>query len=150
MIVPHWVRTRTQPIAVADVVRYLVGVLDLPASAAARTFDIGGPEVLEYGDMLRRVSAIQGRSTLVVPLPLLSLALSWPLSVCWQTWRWVSLALWLVTDVDPKAGSALLGSMGNEVVAREGSIRELVPFEPMDYDDAVLAALGERVRAERA
>jgi uncharacterized protein YbjT (DUF2867 family) len=143
------VRTRTQPIAVADVVRYLVGVLELPA-AAARAFDIGGPEVLEYGDMLRRVSAIQGRSTLVLPIPLLSLALSWPLSGCWQTWRWVSLALWLLTDVDPKAGRALLGSMNNEVVVREDSIRELVPFEPMDYDHAVLEALGDRVRAERA
>jgi uncharacterized protein YbjT (DUF2867 family) len=149
MIAPRWVRTRTQPIAVADVVRYLVGVLELPAAAAARAFDIGGPEVLEYGDMLRRVSAIQGRSTLVLPIPLLSLALSWPLSVCWQTWRWVTLGLWLVTDVDPKAGRALLGSMNNEVVVREDSIRELVPFEPMDYDHAVLEALGERVRAER-
>jgi uncharacterized protein YbjT (DUF2867 family) len=149
LIAPRWVRTRTQPIAVADVVRYLVGVLELPA-AAARAFDIGGPEVLEYGDMLRRVSAIQGRSTLVLPIPLLSLALSWPLSGCWQTWRWVSLALWLLTDVDPKAGRALLGSMNNEVVVREDSIRELVPFEPMDYDHAVLEALGDRVRAERA
>jgi uncharacterized protein YbjT (DUF2867 family) len=150
LIAPRWVRTRTQPIAVADVVRYLVGVLELPAGTAARAFDIGGPEVLEYGDMLRRVSAIQGRSTLVLPVPLLSLALRRPLSVLWQTWRWVALGLWLVTDVDPKAGRALLGSMNNEVVVREDSIRELVPFEPMDYDHAVLEALGDRVRAERA
>lgn len=149
LIAPRWLRTRTQPIAVTDVVRYLLGVLEVPEAAVARAFDIGGPEVLEYGDLLRRVSAIQGRSTLVLPVPLLSLALSWPLSACWQTWRWVSLGLWLVTDVDPRAGRALLGSMNNEVVVREDSIRELVPFEPMDYDHAVLEALVERVRADR-
>ena len=55
MVTPRWVRTRTQPIAVADVVRYLVGVLDLP-EAAGRAFDIGGPEVLTYEDMMRRVA----------------------------------------------------------------------------------------------
>ena len=46
VITPRWVRTKTQPIAIADVVRYLVGVLDLP-EAAGRTFEIGGPQVLE-------------------------------------------------------------------------------------------------------
>ena len=60
MITPRWVRTRTQPIAVADVVRYLVGVLEVP-EAAGRAFDIGGPEVLEYVEMLRRVAGIEGR-----------------------------------------------------------------------------------------
>ena len=53
-------RTRTQPIAVDDVVRYLVGVLERPA-AAGRTFEIGGPDVLAYVDMLRRVAVIEGR-----------------------------------------------------------------------------------------
>ena len=59
MITPRWVRTRTQPIAVADVIRYLVGVLEQP-EAAGRTFEIGGPEVLDYMDMLRRVGRDRG------------------------------------------------------------------------------------------
>jgi uncharacterized protein YbjT (DUF2867 family) len=136
MITPQWVRTRTQPIAVADVVRYLVGVLEIP-EAAARAFDIGGPDVLAYGDMMRRVADIEGRPMLVVPVPLLSPQLS-------------SLWLSLVTDVDVQTGRSLIDSMSNEVVVREDSIRRLVPFEPMDYDSAVLQALGERAKARRA
>jgi len=136
MITPRWVHTRTQPIAVADVVRYLVGVLDVP-EAAGRALDIGGPEVLEYLEMLRRVAAIEGRRLLVVPVPLLSPRLSS---------RWLSL----VTSVDVQTGRSLIDSMTNEVVVRDDSIRKLVPFEPMDYDTAVLQALGERAKARRA
>ena len=135
MITPRWVRTRTQPIAVADVVRYLVGVLEAPVEGS-RAFDIGGTEVLEYVEMLRRVAAIEGRTMIVVPVPLLTPQLSS---------RWLSL----VTDVDVQTGRSLVDSMSNEVVVRDDSIRELVPFEPMDYDDAVLQALGERAKARR-
>ena len=136
MITPRWVHTRTQPIAVDDVIRYLVGVLDLP-EAAGRCFDLGGTDVLEYVEMLRRVAAIEGRRNLIVPVPLLTPRLSA---------RWLSL----VTDVDVATGRSLIDSMANEVVVRDDSIRTLVPFEPMDYDSAVLRALGERARAARA
>lgn len=136
MITPRWVRTRTQPIAIADVVRYLVGVLEV-AQTTGRTFDIGGPDVLAYVDMMRRVAVIEGRPMLVVPVPLLSPRLS----ACWLS---------LVTDVDAQTGRSLVDSMSNEVVVREDSIRQLVPFEPMDYDRAVLEALGERARAARS
>lgn len=135
MITPRWVRTRTQPIAIDDVVRYLVGVLPL-ADAANRAFDIGGPEVLEYVSMMRRVAVIQGRKFVVVPVPLLTPRLS-------------SLWLALVTDVDGQTARSLVESMSNEVVVRDDSIRRLVPFEPMGYDDAVLQALGERSREVR-
>jgi uncharacterized protein YbjT (DUF2867 family) len=132
MITPRWVRTRTQPVAIRDVVRYLVGVLEKP-EAAGRTFEIGGPDVLAYVDMLRRVAVIEGRSLRVVPVPLLSPRLSS---------RWLSL----VTNVDVQTGRSLVDSMTNEVVVRDHSIRELVDFEPMSYDEAVLAALGERAQ----
>lgn len=135
MITPRWVRTRTQPIGISDVVRYLVGVLEAPVEGS-RAFDIGGPDVLEYVDMMRRVAAIQGRTMIVVPVPLLTPRLSS---------RWLSL----VTDVDVQTGRNLIDSMSNEVVVRDDSIRELVPFEPMDYDDSVLQALGERAKAGR-
>jgi uncharacterized protein YbjT (DUF2867 family) len=135
MITPRWVRTRCQPIAVADVVRYLVGVLAEPRTTG-RTFEIGGTEVLEYAEMLRRVAAIEGRTLWLVPVPLLTPQLSS---------RWLSL----VTDVDVRTGRNLIDSMANEVVVRDDAIRELVPFEPMDYDAAVLAALGERARSLR-
>jgi uncharacterized protein YbjT (DUF2867 family) len=130
MVTPRWVTTRTQPIAVDDVVRYLVGILEV-AEASGRAFDIGGPEVLEYLTMLRRVARIKGRPMLVVPVPLLTPHLS-------------SLWLSLVTDVDTRTGRNLIDSMTNEVIVRDDSIRRLVPFEPMGYDDAVRAALRER------
>jgi len=133
MITPQWVRTRTQPIAIDDVVRYLVGVLEVP-DAADRAFDVGGPDVLEYVDMMRRVAAIKGRPLVVVPVPLLTPGLSS---------RWLSL----VTDLDTQTGRSLVDSMRNEVVVRDDSIRALVPFEPMGYDDAVRAALAERERS---
>ena len=132
MVTPRWVRTRTQPIAVTDVVRYLVGVLD-QHDAVGRVFDIGGPEVLQYVTMLRRVAAIKRRPLVIVPVPLLSPGLSS---------RWLSL----VTDVDTQAGRSLVDSMANEVVVQDDSIRSVVPFEPMGYDEAVRAALDEQDR----
>ena len=110
MITPRWVMTRTQPIAVADVVRYLVGVLDLP-EAAGRALEIGGPEVLRYKTMLQRVADLQGRDLPIVPVPVAHPQLSS---------RWLSL----VTDVDTTTGRNLVDSMTNEVVVKDPSIRE--------------------------
>jgi uncharacterized protein YbjT (DUF2867 family) len=124
-----------QPIAADNVVRYPVGVLAIP-EAAGRVFEIGGPEVLQYNTMLRRVAAIQGRSITILPVPLLTPWLS-------------SLWLTLVTDVDTATGRALIDSMTNEVVGRDHAIRDLIPFDPMPYDDAVRKALHERSQAKR-
>jgi uncharacterized protein YbjT (DUF2867 family) len=135
MVTPRWVRTKTQPIAVADVVRYLVGVLT--ADALGQTFEIGGPDVLRYIDMIRRLAVIEGRRTVVLPVPLLTPALSA---------RWLSV----VTDVDASTGRSLIDSMTNEVVVRDDAIRAVVSFDPMSYDDAALAALGERAAAARS
>jgi len=135
MVTPRWVHTRTQPIAVADVVRYLVGVLEAP-EAEGRVFEVGGPDVLEYLEMLTRVADIQGRHLFVLPVPLLSPQLSS---------RWLAL----VTDVDVQTGRSLIDSMTNEVVVKDDAIRQVVPFERMDYDQAVLVALGERAADRR-
>ncbi len=130
MVTPRWVRTKTQPIAIADVVRYLVGVLNEPR-ALGRVFDIGGPEVMEYVTMLRRVARLQKRPLVIVPVPLLTPGLSS---------RWLSL----VTDVNTQTGRSLVDSMINEVVVHDDTIRSIVPFEPMGYDEAVRVALRER------
>ena len=136
MVTPRWVSTRTQPIAVDDVVRYLVGVLGHDG-AVGRVFEVGGPEVLKYADMMRRVARITGRHLLLVPVPLLSPGLSA---------RWLGL----VTDVDHDAARDLVGSMSNEVVVDDDSIRSVVPFEPMGYDEAVRRALAEHESAKSA
>ena len=135
MVTPRWVSTRTQPIAVADVVRYLVGVVDAP-EAAGRVFEVGGPEVLTYLQMMTRIAEIQNRHLFVVPVPLLSPQLSS---------RWLAL----VTDVDVATGRSLIDSMTNEVVVTDDAIRSVVPFDPMDYDEMVLTALVERAQERR-
>jgi uncharacterized protein YbjT (DUF2867 family) len=136
MITPQWVSTRTQPISLDDVFSYLAGVLEPPA-AAGRVYEVGGPEVLRYSEMLQRVAAIENRPLVILPVPLLT--------------PWLS-SLWLafVTDIDPGTGRALIDSMTNEVVVRDDSIGELVPLTPMSYDDAVRAALRERRQARQA
>jgi uncharacterized protein YbjT (DUF2867 family) len=136
MVTPRWVFTRTQPIAVDDVVRYLVGVLE-PPEALGRVYEVGGPEVLRYSSMLQRVADIEDRPLIVLPVSLLSPSVS-------------SLWLSLVTDIDSGTGRNLIDSMTNEVVVHDQSIRDLVPFQPMSYDEAVRAALRERQQAGQA
>jgi uncharacterized protein YbjT (DUF2867 family) len=136
MITPQWVSTRTQPIAVDDVVTYLAGVLE-PPEASGRIYEAGGPEVVQYSTMLRRVAAIENRPLLLLPVPLLTPWLS-------------SLWLALVTNIDTGTGRALIDSMTNEVIVRDHSIRDLIPIRPMSYDDAVREALRERREAQRA
>jgi len=129
MVTPRWVRTRTQPIAIDDVIRYLVGVLG-NTDAWGKVYEVGGLEVMRYADMMRRVAAMRGRPLLLVPVPLLTPGLSS---------RWLSL----VTDVDAQAGRSLIDSMTNEVIVADDAIRDLVPFEPMGFDAAVRRALDE-------
>jgi uncharacterized protein YbjT (DUF2867 family) len=135
MITPRWVRTRTQPIAVDDVIRYLIGVLGHP-DTVGRVFEIGGPEVLRYSTMLKRVAEIERRPLPILPVPLLSPRLS--------SW-WLAL----VTDVDVQAGRNLVDSMTTEVVVRDDSIRNIVPMRLTPYDDAVRQALAERAGRTR-
>ena len=135
MVTPKWVNTRTQPIALPDVISYLVGVLDRP-DAIGRIFDIGGPDVLRYVDMMRRAAEIQnGRTPPIVPVPLLTPRLSS---------RWLAL----VTDVDVATARNLVDSMNNEVVVQDNSIRDLVPLDLISYDDSVRLALRERAAEE--
>lgn len=133
MVTPRWVATRTQPIALRDVIRYLVGVLNHP-QAIGRTFEVGGPEAMRYLDMLKRAAAVKGRPLATVGVPLLSPRLS-------SAW------LALVTDVDLPTARNLVDSMITEVVVRDRSIEDLVPGDTMAYEDAVREALADRAAA---
>jgi uncharacterized protein YbjT (DUF2867 family) len=128
MVVPSWVTTRTQPIAVDDVVRYLVGVADL-ADARGRVFEVGGPDQLTYLEMLQIASEIaSGHRVPIVRVPVLTPRLS-------------SYWLALVTDVDVTTGRNLIDSMGTEVLVTDHTIRALVPGDPVTYGEAVRRAL---------
>ena len=71
MVTPRWVQTRTQPIALADAVRFLVGVVGIDA-AIGETYEIGGPHALSYRDMLVTVAEMTGRRRVIVPVPVLT------------------------------------------------------------------------------
>jgi uncharacterized protein YbjT (DUF2867 family) len=96
----------------------------LPAGA----YDVGGPEVLTYEQMMRRYAALTGRRRLIVKVPILSPRLS-------------SLWLGLVTDLPASVGRPLVDGLSVEVVATDDRIRSLVPFALLGYDDAVRLAL---------
>jgi uncharacterized protein YbjT (DUF2867 family) len=135
MLTPRWVQTRTQPIALADAVRYLVGVAGLDA-AIGEIYEIGGPQALNYRDMLMTVAQMTGRRRVIVPVPVLTPRLS-------SEW------LRLVTDVDLTTAATLVDSMTNEVVVRDHRIEQLVDHQPMDFTDAAAAALAARARRLR-
>ena len=134
MIVPKWVGTRTQPIALDDVIRYLAGVVDQD-EALDRVFEIGGTEQLTYLEMMTvAAELINGRKIPVVPVPVLTPRLS-------------SYWLALVTDVDATTGRNLIDSMSTEVVVTDTSIRDVVPGEPLSYAESVRRALADRAAA---
>ena len=131
MVVPQWATTRTQPIALADITRYLVGVLE-PAEARGRTFEVGGTDVLTYAEMMQRVARLHYHRRLpMLAVPLLTPRLSS---------HWLSF----VTDVDTDTARNLVDSMSNEVVVTDHSIAEIVPGRPMGYDEAVREAFRQR------
>ena len=130
MVVPRWVSTRTQPIALDDVIRYLAGVVG-DERAFGRVFEIGGPDRMTYLEMLQVASLMSsGRKVPIVRVPVLTPRLS-------------SYWLALVTDVDVTTGRNLIESMGTEVLVSDTSIREIVPGEPLAYEEAVRRALEE-------
>jgi uncharacterized protein YbjT (DUF2867 family) len=133
MITPRWVRNRVQPIAVRDVLHYLAGCVDLPDEVEG-TFDIGGPDVLTYHQMMTRYARVAGlRKRRVVGVPLLTPKLST---------YWVNL----VTPVPKTIAAPLVESLVHEVVCHESDIERHVPAPPggpTGYERAVELALAK-------
>jgi len=132
MVTPKWVRSLVQPIAVSDVLSYLVGALEL-APGTNRRFDIAGPDVLTYREMMQRYARVAGlKHRVIIPVPVLS---------PWLSSQWVNV----VTPVPKAIAQPLIESLRNNVVAREHDIEALIPFELCPFDEAVRLAL-ERIR----
>ncbi|MFJ9738303.1 SDR family oxidoreductase [Streptomyces sp. NPDC101166] len=131
MVTPSWVRTRIQPVAVRDVLRALVGSAGMPPDVS-RAFDIGGPDVLTYRQMMARYAAVAGLPRrVIVPVPVLTPRLSS---------HWVGL----VTPVPASIARPLTESLRHEVVCREHDIARYVPDppgHPVGFDEAVRLAL---------
>ena len=139
MLTPKWLDNRIQPIAVRDVLHYLVAAVDLPADAN-RTFDIGGPDVLTYRAMIERFARLNGlQRRLIVTVPVL-------------TPRLASLWVGLVTPVPTGLARPLVGSLVHEVVCTEHDLDELVGAPPggaLGYDAAVRAAVSDEREGPR-
>ncbi|WP_427384550.1 hypothetical protein [Janibacter sp. G56] len=138
MVAPRWLRSRIQPIAVDDALHYLVGATRLPAEVN-RTFDIGGPDVLTYGEMIQRFARVNGlHRRLIVVVPVLT---------PWLASHWVGL----ITPVDAAVAKPLVGSLVHDVVRREHDLDEYVGLPDgglTGFDDAVRLAMRD-VRRRR-
>ncbi len=131
MVAPQWLDHRIQPIAVDDVLRYLIGVALLPPQVN-RTFDIGGPDVLTYAEMIQRFARLTGlRDRTVVTLPLLTPELAS---------QWVGL----ITPISAGIAKPLVASLIHEVVCAEHDIAEHLPDPPgglIGYDEGIRRAM---------
>lgn len=132
MITPRWVSTQSQPIAVRDVLHYLLAAIETPATSG-RTLDIGGPEVCTYLEIMREMaSALRLRKRLVIPVPVLTPRLS-------------SLWIHLVTPLNASIARPLAEGLKNRVVCRDAQAQELMPHAsdrpPLTIRQAMDAAL---------
>lgn len=130
MICPRWVFTRVQPIAIVDVLNYLVAALATPDSAG-RIVEIGGSDVLTYGDMMIGYAQARGLRRWLLSVPVLTPRLS-------------SYWVHLVTPIPARIARPLIDGLRNEVIVREVVARDLFPqLKPMDYQSAVSLALSD-------
>jgi len=136
MVTPKWVHSRSQPIALDDILAYLVKIPELPQSAG-QIYDVGGPEVLTYQDMMRGFGDLVGRHPVIVPVPLLTPRLS-------------SYWLALVTSVPANIARALIGGLEHDVLADDAAIRALIPLPLKAYREAAQAALAAERTADES
>ena len=133
MVCPRWVATLTQPIAVDDVLAYLVAALDLP-DRRGRIFEIGGPDVVSYGDMMQEYARLRGLRRLLLPVPVLTPHLS-------------GLWLALVTPAQARVGRALVDGLKNATVVRSPEARKAFGIEPMTLRTSFVKAIEEGAEA---
>jgi len=129
MICPRWVNTSTQPIAIDEVVAYLAAALDLPHGPDA-IFEIGGPEVVSYGDMLHEYARQRGLRRVLLPVPMLTPQLS-------------GLWLELVTPAQAQVGRALIEGLRNATIVRSPAARQVFAIDPMPLREACRRAMVE-------
>ena len=127
MITPRWVQSRSTPIALDNLLDYLVGVARMP-EAAGKIYDVGGPETLTYEQLMRQYGDIKGKRFWLLTLPVLTPRLS-------------SYWLKLVTAVPTNIARALIDGLEHDVIADDEAIRGLIPLELMTFRESVEAAL---------
>jgi uncharacterized protein YbjT (DUF2867 family)/uncharacterized protein YndB with AHSA1/START domain len=135
MVTPRWVRRRSPPIALDNLVEYLARLPQIP-EAAGRIFEAGGPESLTFTDMMRTLARILGRHRpVIIPVPV-----SLP--------RLASRWLWLVTGVPTAVARALVEGLRRDFTADDAELRKLVPQELMSFEQSALAVLDAERRRD--
>ncbi|HNP29441.1 MAG: SDR family oxidoreductase [Nitrospira sp.] len=132
MLTPSWVRVPAQPIGIDDVLAYLYAALDVPLPES-RIVEIGGDDVVSYGDLMQEYARQRGLRRLMIPVPILTPRLS-------------SLWLGLVTPLYARVGRKLIQSIRYPTVVRDNSARRLFAIEPMGVHEAIARALSNEER----
>lgn len=135
MITPKWTATRTQPIALGDVVRYLVAALDDGGTTSA-VYEIGGPEIMTYSEMMSRFARVRGLRRVMIPVPLLTPRLSS---------YWVDL----VTDVPAAVARPLIEGLTTEMIVRDDRAARLFGAPQMTFEDALAGGQEATGRREK-
>lgn len=132
MICPRWLTTPTQPIAIDDVLAYLVAAKDLP-QGESRIFEIGSPDVVTYGDLIREYARQQGLRRWLIFVPILTPYLS-------------GLWLALVTPATYEVGRHLIEGLKNPTVVRDKQAVEVFPIRPMGVQEAIQKAIANTTK----
>jgi uncharacterized protein YbjT (DUF2867 family) len=129
MVCPKWVLTRSQPIALDDVITYLIRSMD-SKETEGKSFDLGGPDIMSYIDMMRRYGKIVGKSIKIIIIPFLTPRLSS---------YWIDL----ITPVKASLARPLIESLKHEATVKDGSIRYIIPLKLKTFEEAIDAARKE-------
>lgn len=132
MTTPRWVRTKTQPIAIEDVIAYLTQALDAEVGGS-KICEIGGPDQVSYLDLMKEYARQRGLGRWMVPVPVLSPGLS-------------SLWLGLITPVYARVGRELIQSLRNETIVKDQSAVDLFSIRPIGFREALKRALSNEDR----
>src|ERR671918_1852182 len=135
MVCPRWVLTKCQPIAVDDVIQYLALCIQTKETEG-KTFDIGGPDILTYLDMMRKYARMLKKSVHIIIIPFLTPRLSS---------YWVDL----VTPVKASLARPLIDSLKHEATVKDDSIKKMIPIQLKNFEEAIKSAKEEQMKKEK-
>lgn len=127
MIAPKWLKSRCQPIGIRNIIEYLIGVM-LKEETYNQSFDVGGPDILTYKEMLMGYAHVRGLKRWIIPVPVLSPKLS-------SHW------LYFVTSTSFTLAKSLVSSLKNEVICSNNRIQEIVPIKLLNYEETLRLTL---------
>lgn len=136
MVCPRWVLTKSQPIALDDVITYLIKSIG-SKETEGRSFDLGGPDVLSYIDMMRRYGKMLDKSVKIIIIPFLTPRLSS---------YWIDL----ITPVKASLARPLIESLKHEATVRDDSLRNIIPFKLKTFEEAIQLARNKEKRQKNS